>query len=308
VDLDGPVHYVDHGGSGLPVVLVHGLGGSHVDWLNVAPGLSSHGHVLALDLIGFGRTPPEGRSSSVWSNRDLVQRFVQEVAGAPAVLVGNSMGGCLSILVAAEYPDDVSGLVLVDPAVPPDPDSVDPLVQELFMLYDTPGAGEAVYEQMVTSGDPAAAFQQILPLIFADPTRLRQDMIVAQLEMFAERREQPWQAACFLEAARSLLDLIFHRSFRFEALLPKVQAPTLLIEGEMDRLVQPAAIDLVARARPDWTIEVFPDVGHVPQMEDPDRFDRVVGTWLETLMPPDGHVGAAATDRAPAAPSQEPST
>src|SRR5690242_7458182 len=126
-DLGGPVHFVDHGGSGLPVVLVHGLGGSHLDWLNVAGPLGRHGRVLALDLVGFGRTPPEGRSADVWAQRDLLVRFVREVAGSPAVLVGNSMGGLLTVMAAAEYPDDVAGAVLVDPAVPPiEGEQVDP--------------------------------------------------------------------------------------------------------------------------------------------------------------------------------------
>src|SRR5580658_7670330 len=98
-DLEGPVHYLE-GGSGPPVVLVHGLGGSHVNWLAVAPQLARKRHVLVPDLAGFGRTPLAGRSSSIEANRALLDSFLRVIVKEPAVLVGNSMGGLISILEA----------------------------------------------------------------------------------------------------------------------------------------------------------------------------------------------------------------
>src|SRR5512133_1657597 len=93
VDLDGPVHYVDFGGAGRPIVLVHGLGGSYCNWLAVGPRLTAHGRVLALDLVGHGLTRSLGRSARVSANRRLLGRFLAAVARAPAILFGNSMGG-----------------------------------------------------------------------------------------------------------------------------------------------------------------------------------------------------------------------
>ena len=114
-DLGGPVHYVDFGGAAEAprVVLVHGLGGSHLNWCLLAPPLVPHARVLALDLVGFGLTYPEGRSATVQANAALVARFVREVAGGPAVLVGNSMGGMVSILATAAQPGAVTGLTLI---------------------------------------------------------------------------------------------------------------------------------------------------------------------------------------------------
>src|SRR5512144_2702302 len=121
VDLDGPVHYADFGGSGRPIVLVHGLGGSHLNWLPVAPRLAAHGRVLAVDLLGHGRTRSLGRSARLGANRRMLARFIEAVAREPAVLMGNSMGGYLSLAVAADQPAKVASLVLVDPAVPTAP-------------------------------------------------------------------------------------------------------------------------------------------------------------------------------------------
>ncbi len=121
-DLGGEVHWIDFGApSGRPappMVLVHGLGGSHLNWVQVAPALAAERRVLAVDLAGFGLTPAAGRSATVHANADLLYRFVRDVAGSPAVLVGNSMGGLISILLAQARPDTVAGLVLVDAPMP----------------------------------------------------------------------------------------------------------------------------------------------------------------------------------------------
>src|SRR6185369_5850332 len=77
VDLGGPVHYADFGDDGPPIVCIHGLSGSHVNWLAVGPALARSGRVLAPDLAGFGLTPPSGRSSSVEANRALLDQFLR---------------------------------------------------------------------------------------------------------------------------------------------------------------------------------------------------------------------------------------
>src|SRR5437773_2069783 len=119
VDLDGPVRYREWPGPrGLTFVCVHGLGGTHLNWLAVAPGLSRHGRVLALDLAGFGHTPRSGRSSGTSANRRLLSRFMASVAEPPVVAVGNSMGGAIVTLQAALEPTSVAGIVLTNPALP----------------------------------------------------------------------------------------------------------------------------------------------------------------------------------------------
>src|SRR3712207_3112155 len=144
VDLGGPVHYIDFGGAdgGPPVVLVHGLGGSHLNWDLLAPLLRPHARVLALDLPGFGRSEAGDRRTTVQENVGVLDRFLTEVAGPPVVLVGNSMGGMISILETARSPEKVSGLVLLDPAVPGPRRKLDPLVALTFAIYAMPIVGE----------------------------------------------------------------------------------------------------------------------------------------------------------------------
>ena len=99
-------------------MLIHGLGGSHLNWLQVAPGLAGLGRVLALDLPGFGSSPRAGRGSGVMDERRIVSRFISELATGRVVLCGNSMGGGLAILQAAVEPASVAGLVLTSPSFP----------------------------------------------------------------------------------------------------------------------------------------------------------------------------------------------
>src|SRR5436190_15516557 len=87
VDLDGPVWFEEWPGPPeRTFVLLHGLGGSHVNWRVVAPRLARRGRVLVPDLAGFGRTPRAGRPSTVLANRRLVGRFLERCATGAVVL------------------------------------------------------------------------------------------------------------------------------------------------------------------------------------------------------------------------------
>src|SRR5689334_16329028 len=98
--------------------MVHGLGGSHLNWSLLAPLLLHRAQVIAVDLLGFGLSHPWGRATTVQANVAMLDRFLSQVARRPAVLVGNSMGALVSVLQANQHPGTATGLVLVDPALP----------------------------------------------------------------------------------------------------------------------------------------------------------------------------------------------
>src|ERR1700693_5641638 len=110
LDVDGPINVADFGGTGDGLLLVHGLGGSHLNWLSVAPQLATHHRVYALDLPGFGRSPLAGRRSTIAANVDLLTRSITRLSREPIVLMGNSMGGLLAIGAAARHPSLVDAL------------------------------------------------------------------------------------------------------------------------------------------------------------------------------------------------------
>jgi pimeloyl-ACP methyl ester carboxylesterase len=280
VDLDGPVHYVDFGGSGRPIVLVHGLGGSHLNWLPVGRRLAAHGHVVALDLAGHGRTPSLGRTAHVAANRQLLGRFLAAVAKEPAVLVGNSMGGYLSMAEAAAEPERVSSLVLVAPAVPNTRILTwHPVVVALFAGYAIPGAGGALMRWRYSRG-PERLVRDTLALCCADATRVPADAVLAHVELARERLSGGNRGRDFLAAQRSLMAELV-RPWRYYEMVARIRAGALIVQGGRDRLVRVAATRRLAEARPDWRFEVLEGIGHVPQLEAPERFLGAVEPWLE---------------------------
>lgn len=280
-DLGGLVHYADFGGEGRPIVLVHGLGGSHVNWLAVAPDLARSGRVLALDLAGFGRTPPGPRTASIEDNRELLDRFLGEVVKAPAVLVGNSMGGLISLMEAADRPARVAGLVLVDPAQPRPLFSLPDLEVALRIgLAAVPGMTSFVLRRKGEREGAEAIVRRTLDLCCVDSNRIPAPVFAAHVAIAEERlAKMPWSEAAFAEATRSILALLA-RPGRFRELAVQVRARTLLVHGTEDRLVPIEASRELARLRPDWTFVEHRGVGHTPQLEDPAGFVATVERWL----------------------------
>ena len=279
VDLDGPVHYVDFGGSGRPIVLVHGLGGSHLNWLPVGRRLAEHGRVLAMDLAGHGRTLSLARTAHVAANRRLLGRFLEAVARAPAILMGNSMGGYLSMAEAAAEPDRVASLVLVAPAVPNTKvHSWHPVVLALFAGYALPGVGGALMRWRYRRG-PEKLVRDTLRLCCVDASRVAPEAVRAHVELARERMTRGRLGRDFLVAQRSLMAELI-RPRRFYEMVARIRVPALIVQGGRDRLVRVAAARVLAASRPDWRFEMLEGVGHVPQLEAPERFLAAVEPWL----------------------------
>ncbi len=294
IDLDGYTHYLDLAGpQGVPpLVCVHGLGGSHANWLAVAPGLAERQQVYVPDLAGHGLTFPDHRSTDVDSNQRLLDRFLREVAGVPAVLMGNSMGGMISILQAARNPDTVAGLVLVDPAVPGPLQRPDPTVARNFVGYALPGVSGALLARRRRRLTPEQQVQEVLNVCCVDSTRVPAD-VVEQLVALATRRQTVTGIdGAFLSAARSVLRHLVQRE-ELQAAMRSIDVPVLLLQGERDRLVSVNAARLAARNNPSWELHVAAGVGHVPQLEASQWTTDRYREWIDStgLLDPVGAPG-----------------
>lgn len=282
VDVAGrPVHVADFGGAGTPIVCVHGLGGSHANWVPVAPELRSIGRVTAIDLPGFGLTPPLGRSTTVAANRAVLGDYL-EALGRPAVLVGNSMGGLISMMQASADPESVRGQVLISPASPRAPGvGLDRIITALFSLYLLPGAAALVLagRRRVQSAEEIARFT--LELCTPQVGRIRPDIIRHHVDIAEERLGIPGVDHAFVEAARSLLATLIRRR-RFDRMLAAITAPTMVIHGRGDRLVKVESTLRLSSLRPDWQLELLDDVGHIAMLEVPVTVGSIVRDWAST--------------------------
>jgi pimeloyl-ACP methyl ester carboxylesterase len=284
VDLGGPVHMVDYGGlpEGPTVVLVHGLGGSHLNWDLFAPLLTPHARVLSLDLPGFGRSEPGTRQATVDANVAVLDRFLREVTGAPVVLVGNSMGGMISILETAAAPELVRGLVLLDPAVPGPRRSLDPLVALTFVTYALPGVGEQALRVRRRRTGARAQVLDMLRLCGVDPAGVPAPLVDRSVALVEQRQDVAGMDRAFLTAARSLLRILADPR-RYRRAMAGIFVPVLLVHGERDRLVSVANARDLAGRHPDWRYVELPGVGHVPQLQVPERLATDVISWLDEL-------------------------
>jgi pimeloyl-ACP methyl ester carboxylesterase len=281
-DLSGPVHYLDFGGpaTGPVIVCVHGLGGSAVNWVAVAPLLAGTCRILAPDLAGHGLTQSRGRGTDVTANRALLHRFIQAVVGGPVILMGNSMGGMISLLEASAAPRAVTGLILIDPALPFVPARPDPAVTAMFALYVTPGLRRAALARR-SRLTPEELVTTVLRLCCADPARVTADVLARHVDVATQRAGFTGTDQDFSAAVRSVVATAgYPRGRAFRHQIRSVTCPVLLIHGTADRLVPIAAARAAARASPSWSVREFPGVGHVPQLEAPGRTAAVIAEWL----------------------------
>lgn len=285
--MGGRVHYREWPSrrrGGPTFLLVHGLGGSWLNWALVAPSLAEHGTVIALDLPGFGLTPTAGRRGGLPDNRRLLSGFIRALDLAPVILVGNSMGGLLAIDQAVAHGELISGLVLTDAALPHTRSSnrqMSPIVALGFAVTGLPGIGPWAVEERLRRLGPQGSVWEALQSCTPDPWAIDPELVGLMADQLEARAgaAHDGEARVFSQATRSLVAAYLNgRRFRRE--LRRIDAPALLIHGRLDPLVPVAAARDVAARRPDWTLEIFDGVGHVPQMEVPGAWLASVERWL----------------------------
>jgi pimeloyl-ACP methyl ester carboxylesterase len=280
VDVEGPVHVAEWGAGPARIVLVHGLGGSHLNWMRVAPQLARHGRVLAPDLAGFGLTAVAGRRTSVAAQRALLHRVISQTCDQPIVLIGNSMGGLIALVEAALHPERVAGLVLVDAVLPGPWRQRRPRVVVLsFSSYLVSPLGRSLLRRVRDRASVEDLVEGALRLCAERFERIPAEVVLAHVQLERARGRIQDNDGAYVEAARAIVLALAHPRM-LRRLIGRVRVPTLIVQGAADRLVRvDAALD-AHRARPDWDLQVLDDVGHIPMLEVPDRFLEIVETWL----------------------------
>lgn len=281
-DINGPVFVADYGGSGMPAVLIHGLGGSHINWASVGPQLARSCHVLAPDLPGFGRSPSAGREASIAANVRLVEELLRRV-GTPALLVGNSMGGLIALGVAAGRSDLLAGLVLVDPALPLPRGElfrINPVALRFVATFAMPRLGEYFLSRAAGTLGAEGLVRGTVARCTVDWRRVDPALIDDMIALERERLRQPRWHEVVIEGMRSIVQTLLARR-HVERWIRAVSTPTLLVHGAKDAVVRVSASRAASDLRPDWEYVELADAGHVPMMELPSVFLDTVDDWLE---------------------------
>lgn len=268
-----------------PQLLIHGLGGSSVGWVEVMDGLSERGPVVAIDLPGFGRTPiGDDDPLTVQGYVDFVLELADVLGWDRFTLHGNSMGGLIGTLIAADQPHRIERLVLVSPAFPPRSpwgllvparatiDGMVPLALSSMTALALGAVGLAGPELDERRN------RAMLRLIFPDPDGVSRAVLDLMAADFADDVDGTDRRRALLAATRSMTAL-WTDPRRAWGALRKVQAPTLVLGGTHDALVPARVLRAVLAARPDWEGHVLDDRRHVLMLEDPAGYLDHVDRW-----------------------------
>jgi pimeloyl-ACP methyl ester carboxylesterase len=264
-----------------PVLLVHGLGGSTVNWELVGGHLADvlRTTVTAIDLPGFGRTRSESRSPSFDTHAQLLATFLE--ARGPALVLGNSMGGALGIALAASHPELVHGLVLVNAALPRPRGNLEQLTRTAkFAALTAHRAATPIVRTRARALGHQGLVDATLSVTLAHPEQLDPEIRKKMIALAAERTSFPETAASYTLSGGTLFRYLVGPMRRDVA---AVHCPTLIMHGRRDRLVPVGFARALARRRRDWPLVELDGCGHVPQLEQPDRFVNTVVAWLERV-------------------------
>jgi pimeloyl-ACP methyl ester carboxylesterase len=243
-------------GSGLPLVLVHGLGYARWGWEPVADLLAERFEVVLLDNRGIGGSDaPPGPYTAAEMAGDVL-RVMDEAEIGRAHVLGTSLGGMIAQELALGATERVEKLVLAC-STPGGPHAAPMPEQTVRLLAEAPSlAPEVVLRRFVENALAPGASNGLVERILAH-------------RLATAQRPEAWAAQAAAGA-----------SFDAWERLPELRRPTLVLHGTADAVVDPANAGHLASRIPDARVELFEDRGHLFFWEEPERFVGIVGEFL----------------------------
>ncbi len=264
------LHVIEEGSTNRQVaILIHGWSSS---WYALSPLLgllSQRFRCLAVDLPGYGQSPPPDERITIPFYADLLAEFIAQVSDGPVVLIGHSMGGMTSATLALRNPVLIERMVLLNPTITGRLSFyINSVVTPIFMLERLGplrwiiNAGERAMVGITDRIMRPASFAERTGITEADYKRIRSD----------SRRpgQTRTRAQCFFAMRDN--DLTSH--------LHEVDTPALVIWGAEDNTVPLRDAGVVADEWPDADLRIIPNAGHWPQFEAPDTTRRLIASYL----------------------------
>ncbi|ACK71320.1 alpha/beta hydrolase fold protein [Gloeothece citriformis PCC 7424] len=270
VDIEGlSIRYYQAGTKGLPLVLLHGTGDSALDWSWVLPMLASNYCVYVPDLPGHGESAKPIRDYSLSFFTEFVIKFLDALKLTTVVMVGNSLGGLISLQVALTDQKRVAALVLADST------GLGQWANPLLCGLTLPIYGEsAVIAGKTPLGAKLRARSRSI-LLFAHPERIPQEWYLEQEHI----AQIPGFMEADLSALRTQLNLFGQRIILLD-MLPQLSMPILLVWGIKDLIVPKTQAEIALRYLKQGQIALIPDCGHVCPLEQPDAFVSALDKFL----------------------------
>jgi pimeloyl-ACP methyl ester carboxylesterase len=248
-----------------PALCVHGLEGSSANWTDLMAELLPDFECQALDLPGFGYSPPpaDERGYSITAQAGVVTKLIEQLYSGPVHLIGNSLGGTTSIRAAAARPDLIRTLTLLSPVLP---DRWPDLSLFRFPLLCVPAVGNWLVNRV--SRFPAEQrVAAVAATVCYEPGRIHPARLAEEVTELERRDGLGYADASLIHSTRALIAERFTETLWREA--ARITAPTLVVFGSHDRLVDPRLAGRAARTFGCARVMVLPRTGHVAQLEHP---------------------------------------
>lgn len=244
---DGLRYVYLEGGTGAPLLLLHGFGADKDNFTRIARQLTPHYRVIAPDHIGFGESAhPEAADYRPAAQAVRLHALMQQLGVGPVHIGGSSMGGHIAMSYAVAYPAEVQSLWLLDPggAWKTSPKS------ELTEIIDRTGKNPL----MATTPDE---FAGVFGFVMAKPPFVPRPI----LDVMAKKR-----IANFALEQKIFAQL---RGDSIEEQVKGLATPTLIVFGEQDRAIHPGSAAVLHALLPKSEVILMPGIGHLPMIEDP---------------------------------------
>jgi len=236
-----------------PIVLLHGTADSLHTWDGWSAVLRSQRRVIRFDLPGFGLTGPHPRADySIDAYVAFVLALLDQLGVQAFVLAGNSLGGEIAWQTALAQPERVRQLVLVDASGYP----MMPQQVPLGFRLATYGAAQVLLERVLPRGLIVAGLRDLV----GDPEKVTSDMVDRYYDMALRAGNR-----------RALVQRLALLGVDQSAQIRNLRVPTLVVWGGRDRLIPVHIGQRFAQDIPGARMVVWPDLGHLPQLEDPAR-------------------------------------
>ena len=267
------LYYEDHG-SGDPLLCIMGFATDSTGWLLQVPEFSQRYRTIVFDNRGVGRSDKPGGPYTIHEMADDAAGLLDSLGIERTHVLGLSMGGMIAQELVLRHPQRVRGLVLA--ATYPEPDE-DIEKTRQFTLSQMGGSVNAAGEVRIdlAAVNPMLLFQHLLPLVF------NQQFIANELGKLMSLFAGALQYGFSMEAILGQMEaLLGHKA---TDRLHHIEAPTLVLVGDADRLISPANSDILARSIPGATLVKIPGGSHGFNIEQPDVFNRTVLDFLSRV-------------------------
>jgi pimeloyl-ACP methyl ester carboxylesterase len=261
-------------GQGQAILLIHGIAGSSNAWREVMPVLARHYTVIAPDLLGHGESAKPTGDYSLGACANVLRDFLGILGISRVTVVGQSFGGGVAMQFCYQNPETCERLVLVDSG------GLGRDVSWLLRFMTYPGS------------------EYLMPVIFPSFVRGPGDSLSRLLCSWGVRMprlEEMWRSYAsltdvanrrsFIRTIRSVVDPGGQSVSAMDRLYLTQQVPTMIVWGEQDAIIPVSHAYAAHEAIPGSRLELIPDAGHFPHVENPDAFIDVLTDFMETTAP-----------------------